>query len=161
MTEKNLQATLANASEDYLRLLTYIQDKPDGEVVEYTATEKDTGVIMDYTGKNKLRRAIIRSKREYSVIPNTGYKLACPEITMSILTFRLVGIDNKIRKAERSQKILQQAFFEQLPKDQQNNVLFIGAVFGAIRSSAEKGKNIYRKELKQLAQTTPVIPGNV
>jgi len=161
VTENKVMATLANASEDYLKLLAYVQDSEHGQILEYKKVQKETGVKMDTAGKSKLRRAIIRSKREYSVIPNTGYKMASADMTMGILTFRLVGIDNKVRKAERSQKILQQQFFEELPADQKQNVLFVGAVFGAIRQSAEQGKRLYSREHKQIAQHNPIIPSNV
>ena len=161
MSEKAVQATLAKASEDYLRLLAYVQEQPIGELLEYSKVEQATGVTMNTAGRNKLRRAILRSHFEYAVIPGVGYKLAQADMTMGILTFRLVGIDNKVRRAERAQRVLQQAFLDQLPPEEQKGVLFIGAVFGAIRQSAEKGKELYRKEPKQIAGGDPSLPSNV
>jgi hypothetical protein len=161
MSEKSIKATLAQSSQDYLKLLAYVQDKHPGDLLEYLVVATETGIKMDAGGKGKLRRAILRSHLEYAVVQNVGYKLAQPDMTMGILTLKLVGIDNKVRRAERAHQVLQEQFLEQLPPDEQKGVLYIGAVFGAIRQSADRGKELYRKEPKRLSEGSPQLPDNV
>ena len=151
--------TVAQGSEDYLKLLEYIQDQPPGVLLNYQMVWDSTGVLMDRRGRDRLRRAIRRSNREYSVVPNVGYKLANAEMVMGILSFKLMRIDNTVKNADRSHLNLQRAFLAQLTQEEARGVLFIGAVFGAIRLAAENGKRLYRKPLPALLPSSdkPVI----
>lgn len=154
------EKTVGQSSEEYLRLLGYVTEQEHGTVLEYAAVQRDTGVKMDTTGKNKLRRAILRSGREYSVMPTVGYKLADSGAVMGILSFKLMTIDNRVKSADRAQRHLQDAFLKELPEDQRKGVLFIGSIFGAIRLSAENGKRLYGKKPLQITQGNqkPILP---
>ncbi len=152
--------SIAKGSEEYMRLLAYVVDQPAGVLLDYLDVQRQTGVTMDVRGKSMLRRAILRSKKEYSVVPNVGYKLADSDICMGILTFRLCRIDNTVKRAGRAQRIIQREFLESLSEDEKKGVLFIGSVFGAIRVAADKGKRLYSQPIKLIGQeaSQPIIP---
>lgn len=158
MIKNVLEETLQNASEEYLKLLGYIMDKGDGYLLIYSDVQRETGVIMDPRGKSKLRRAILRSHREYAVLPNEGYKLAQPDMAMGILSFRLLRIDSQVKRADRAQRVIQDSFLKELTPEEKKGVLYIGAIFGAIRLAAEKGKKVYGKKRNLLIEGKPIVP---
>ena len=152
------QLTEAQASEEYLKLLVYVEEQPHGRLLEYVAVEKATGVPMDTVGRSKLRRAILRQGREYSVVTNVGFKLADAGSIMGILSSKLARIDTSVNRADRAQNIGQKEFLESLPQDQQQGVLYLGAIFGAIKVAAENGRKLYRTKRPVLNASDVSIP---
>ncbi len=158
---ENEKKSIAKASEEYMRLLAYVVEQPHGAMLSYDEVCHHTGVKMDIPGKAKLRRTILRSKKEYSVVPNVGYKLADADIATGILSFRLIRIDNTVKRADRAQRIIQREFLNDLTEDEKKGVLFIGSVFGAIRIAADKGKKLYSGQpVKMITQeaSKPIMP---
>lgn len=145
------------ASAEYIRLLGYVSDLPDGYMITYEEAQREAAVEMDRHGRSLLRQAILKCGREYAVVTGTGYKLANADLTMPIMTKRFVSIDNRIRRAEQAHKALME-FRESLTEDERRGFDFAGAVFGAIRVAAENGKHLYGKEIHQLSQGQPVLP---
>lgn len=119
------------------------QQKPEGQL-SYLQIEHGTGVKMDAAGKQRLRRSMKRMRIEYSCARNYGVTLAGPALVMPILSTRITRIDSAVRRADRSQRILQEQFFHSLSVEEQKSVLFAGAIFGAIRLAAEQGRMMYR-----------------
>ena len=151
--------TIQQGSDEYLRLVSLVAAVPHGEMIEYQAVQARTGVKMDSKGKSRLRRAILRCGREYAVLPQVGYKMAQADMAMGILTHQLGRIDNRVKRADRAQKVIQKDFYEQLGPDEQKGVLFVGAIFGAIRTSADKGRKLYAPpSVRQLAESNPIVP---
>lgn len=142
----------AQASEEFLKLLAYVESRPRGSLLEYTEVERETGIKMDLKGKSKLRRAVIRSELEYTAIPTVGYQLARADIAMSILTHRLTKIDNQVKRADRATTIINKDFYGELTPDEQRGVIFLGSVFGAIRNAAENGRKLYGQSKPQLSE---------
>ena len=153
MSDKKVRLTLAQGSEDYLKLLNYVIEQPDGAMLEYNGVHADTGVKMDKCGRDKLRRAIRRSRREYSAKPSQGYVLAEPLTVTGILAFRLARVDGQVKRAEQAHEVLQERFYDQLGEPQQRTILLLGAIFGAIRLSAENGKKLWGQDVKQISNT--------
>jgi hypothetical protein len=137
--------TIPEVCAETLRLQVYIEEQPDGAELSFEKIAYDTGISMDELNKGHLRSALRRSKREYSSIYGYGIRLADSASVMPILTTRLVKIDKTVRRGEKTQKALQERFFRSLSADDQKNVLFIGACFGAIRVAAENGKLLFQK----------------
>ena len=137
--------SVAKSSEEYLRLLTYIEQQADGVLLTYNTVHADVGIPMTLANKNKLRRAILRSGREYAVVPKVGYQLADGETAMPILVHHMAGIDNKVSRTERAHRVIERRHYDQLTPEQQAGVRFLGSVFGAIRLAAENGKKLYGK----------------
>lgn len=149
----------AKMSDEYVKLLAHVVDQPDGAILNYEEVQSATGINMDtQTNRSKLRQAILRSGKEYSVIPTVGYQLADSSTAMGILTHKLLRIDTSVRRANRAQTVVQQQFFDELDEDERKGVLFLGAVFGAIRTAAENGKKLYGKERPALTQADATIP---
>lgn len=146
-------------SEKVLILQNYIENQKDGAEISYITIEHETGVNMDQRGKQTLRRSIKRAKKEFSTIYNYGIKLASPETALSILSNKIIRIDNSVKRAEKTQLNLKKQFFHQLTAEEKKQILFAGAVFGAIRVAAENGKLIYQKKnYQQKDETKIAIP---
>jgi len=64
---------------------------------------------------------------------------------MPILSTRISRIDRAVKRGDRSQRILQEQFFNSLSAEEQKQILFAGAVFGAIRLAADQGRQLYKK----------------
>uniref|UniRef100_A0A6M3L492 Uncharacterized protein n=1 Tax=viral metagenome TaxID=1070528 RepID=A0A6M3L492_9ZZZZ len=139
-------------SEETLKLQQYITTQEDGTELSYLEIEQATGIDMNERGKQILRRGIKRARREYSTIRGYGIKLACPETTLPILSGKIIKIDRCVKRAEKTHHTLQEQFFSQLSPEEQKQILFAGAVFGAIRIAAENGKLIYKRKNAEEAQ---------
>jgi hypothetical protein len=137
--------TIGEVNQDTLKLQNHIEPKAAGTVLGYDDIQRETGIRMDTTGKARLRQALKRSRREYSCIRGYGIRLAASADVMPILSTRITRIDSAVKRADRTQKILQEQFFSSLSEHEQRKILFAGAVFGAIRIAAEQGKQIQGK----------------
>lgn len=153
-----MRKSIAVVSEETLKIQSYLGTVKDGETVDYRDIERGSTVKMDNAGKQKLRSALRRAKREYSPIRGIGIKLACPDMVVPILGNRIIRIDNAVKRADKTHKALQVQFFSSLTTEQQKQILFAGAVFGAIRIAAENGKMIYRKGKEGIGQNSIRVP---
>lgn len=158
MTQETKELRVSEqASAEYLRLIGYIHELPDGYFIEYKAAQREAGVEMNSKGRALLRKAIVRLGREYAVVPGQGFKLADPGTTMPIMTKRFLSIDSRVKRAEKAHKALRE-FRNSLSEDERRGFDFAGAIFGAIRVAAEDGKHLYGKEIRQLSQQNPIVP---
>ena len=155
---KQPKRTIPEISKETLILEEYIRTKEDGTELSFEQITHETGITMNTYNKNHLRTACKRAKREYASIYGYGIKLADDKTVMPILTNRLVKIDRTVKRGEKSQKILQEQFFNSLSEQEQKNILFIGACFGAIRAAAENGKLIYQKNNPKQIPSSMTIP---
>lgn len=147
--------TIAEVSKETLLLESYLAKKKAGEELSYNKIETDTGVTMDETGKGKLRSALRRAKLEASTIKGYGIKLADVSSAMEIVTHRLNKIDRAVKRGEKTHKTIQEQFFSSLPPDEQKEILYLGAVFGAIRVASDNGKMVYSRK-KELTNTISI-----
>lgn len=106
-------------SEEYKKLRAYLQGKPQGLMLDYAVVQQETGVIMDITGRNKLRQAIIATKRAYLCIPNTGYQLASAENTIAIERRDLKHTVSAVKKMARDVEIVSEYRMELTETDRQ------------------------------------------
>jgi len=136
---------IAEVSADTLKLQAFIEGRKPGDEITFVTVEEVTGVKMDLSGRAKLRTAIKRAKREYSALKGEGVKLADAGMVMPLLASSLIKIDRSVKRGSKRQKTLQSQFFDALSPEEQHNILFCGAVFGAIRIAAENGKLLYKK----------------
>jgi len=153
-----VKQTIANVSDYTLRIEEYLKKFDVGEELSYLRIGTDNGVKMNERGKGYLRTALKRAKLEYSPIRGYGIKLADSKTTMPILVNKLTKIDRAVKRANKSHKNLQEQFFASLTKNEQNQVLYVGAVFGAIRIAAENGKIIYTSKNTMSNTKTLQIP---
>jgi hypothetical protein len=153
-----MRKTIPQVSKETLLLQTYLERHKPGDEISFTSIEANTGVEMNYKGRGYLRTAIKRAKLEYSAIRGYGIKLADPGTTMPIMINKLDKIDRAVKRADKSHKNLQVQFFEKLSKEEQKQLLFIGAAFGAIRVAAENGKLLYQSKKSVSNAETLKIP---
>lgn len=149
--------TIAEVSEDTLKLQAYLEKQKNGAELSYMRIEHDTGVVMDSRGKGYLRTALRRAKLESSTERNVGIVLADSKNAMGIIVNKLQKIDRTVKRGEKTHKNIQEQFFHSLTPEKQREILYIGAVFGAIRVAAENGKVIYSKKPREIS-TNITIP---
>jgi hypothetical protein len=140
-----MKKTIGELSEETLKLIDFLQGQENGAVLDYLDIQAKTSVFMDAKGKGTVRRALKHLRREYSSVRGFGIKLASSESVIPIISGRIRRIDKAVRRADKSQKLLQEQFFQSLSEVDQQKVLFAGAIFGAIRLAADEGRNIHRK----------------
>lgn len=155
---KQPKQTIPEISRETLILEEYIRNKENGVELSFEQITHETGITMDQYNKNHLRTACKRAKREYSSIYGYGIKIADTKSVMPILTNRLIKIDRTVKRGERSQKLLQQQFFNSLSEQEQKNILFIGACFGAIRVAAENGRLLFKQNTPKQIPSSISIP---
>lgn len=159
--KKPTKKTIAEVSEETLKIQRLLEEQPDGKELSFDYISAKTGVTMDDRGKGFLRTAMKRAKKVYSPIRGQGVKLADSKSTMPILINKMGKIDRAVKRSEKTHKTLQEQFFSSLPLQQQKEILYIGAVFGAIRVAAENGKIVYSRK-KEISDTINIpLPPHV
>jgi len=153
--------TLAKISEESLTLINYLKDVEHGQILSYQQIEKESGISMGTpAGRSYLRTACKKLKREYSCIRGVGIKLASADTATTLIIGRLVKIDNAVKRGERTYNNVSIAFYNELSPQDQKQINFVGAAFGAIRVAAENGK-YYLKNMAKMAPANPVLPENI
>jgi hypothetical protein len=142
--------TIAQVSKQTLILQEYLEKQKAGASLSYLKIAQDTGVEMDERGKQYLRTALHRAKLESTTEIKYGITLADKDNAMEIITHKLNKVDRSVRRGERTHKNIQEKFFDSLPLEKQKEILYLGAVFGAIRVASENGRIIYSNKTKQL-----------
>lgn len=137
--------------EESIVLGKFIAEQNAGASLSYSAIEHQTRIRMDARGKQLLRAALRRRNIEYTSRRNYGIVLADAEWVAPILSTKIMRIDRAVKRGDRTQRNLQEQFFESLGLDEQKQVLFAGAVFGAIRIATEQGRLLYKKNLDRAA----------
>lgn len=140
--------TIAKISEETLKVQSFIESQKDGAELSFEKIAYETGVKMDTRGRGYLRTAIKRTRKEYSSIPKYGIKLADKDSAMPILLNKLTKIDRAVKRGSKSRDNIQEHFYRELDETTQKELLYIGAVFGAIRIAADNGKIMYSKNKK-------------
>jgi hypothetical protein len=149
---------IAQISEDSLKIEDFLSGKSAGESISYDEISHSSGVEMNLRGKNLLRTTLKRLRFEYSPIRGYGIRLADASLVMPILSDRITKIDRAVKRAGKCQQNLQVQFFNYLTLEEQRQVLFAGAVFGAIRIAAENGRMLYGKKTKTDVVRSVKIP---
>lgn len=140
-----MKKTIAELDKESIQIQEFLAIQKRGAELSYMAIEHGSGVKMDLRGKTHLRRALHRMKIEYSCTFGYGIRLADTGSVMPILSTRISRIDRAVKRGDRSQRILQEQFFNSLSAEEQKQILFAGAVFGAIRLAADQGRQLYKK----------------
>ena len=136
--------TIPEICEETKSLKDYFELKRDGDVIAFDAIEADLNIKMDYTGKQHMRSALRSLQREYAAIRGYGIELSSPANATSLVSHRLIKIDNAVKRGERAAKRCMH-FIDDMTAEDSKNMLFVTSAFGAIRASA----NLYRKQYRQ------------
>jgi hypothetical protein len=142
--------TIGEMHDDTLKIQAYLLEQANGTVLSYEQLYSATGVRMDNIGKARLKSALRSIKRESSTVRGKGIRLADAHSAISIISTRFQRIDGAVRRADKSQRILQAQFLAEMNDEDKRKILFAGAVFGAIRLAAEQGRSMH----KQLIEPT-------
>jgi hypothetical protein len=150
--------TIGELNEQSLRLAEFLRGLEPGANLSYLQIENETGVKMDMQGKGYLRRCLKRLKLEYSCRSGYGVQLANAETVMPILSTRICQIDHAVKRGNRTQKLLQEQFYDLLTAEDQRAVLLAGAVFGLFRLAADQGRPLYNKRMAMPTAISIEIP---
>ena len=101
-----MNKTVGKASEEYLRLLQFIQTQVDGAELMWLEIEQQTGVSMDISGKAKLREAVKKCHRRYEIISGLGIILDSKQNTSRIADRSVRSIVNEVRRGKDTFDIL-------------------------------------------------------
>jgi hypothetical protein len=147
----------AKISDETAKLRAYIKIKPFGAEIWYDEVEKETGVIMNYSGRQKLRAALVACHREWEVFKNLGYKLDSVENTSVIVKHRFKKVYEQVKKTSRCCDNLS-VHLPNLPEDEQLNFRYIQTITRRQEiSSEETVDKIYTKEIKKLQTQKPLV----
>lgn len=134
--------TINEVSQDTIKLEAYLEEKKPGDVLYFSEVENETGVKMTATGKGYLRTAIKRAGHLYIPVRGVGVELVSEKTATTVISHRVIRIDNSVKKAEKTTKKVADKFYEKLNNEQKNHVNFIGSVFAAIRAYSVNAKKI-------------------
>lgn len=143
--------TIAEVSKEALKIEEFLQTCKPGETIAYADIQRESGVAMNTKGKGYLRTALHRLGLEYTAIRGFGIELACGKNGFAIIGSRLKKINSSVKRADKTQKTIQDKFWSELSDEDKKRVLFTGAIFGAIKLASGSSRQLFgKKELPQL-----------
>lgn len=145
-----IKKTIAEVSAETIRIENVLKELNEGEQISYLKLEQLTGVKMDSRGKGFMRTALKRLQIEYTPIHGEGIELGSPDTATKLISTKIVRIDNSVKRAEKTVKNVHNKFFDRLDDIEKKNVLYFGAVFGAIRQHSNAAKAFFKKEQKRV-----------
>lgn len=152
--------SLFQISKETLLIEDRLKELKNGEFISYQQIENDTGVKMDNKGKSYMRSALHRLKKEYAAVRGQGIEIASIDNANTIMIGRVVKIDNAVKRGERTHKILNSEFYDQMTPDEQKQQTLIGAAFGVLRAVASNGKKVLNSSMnaKEISNhNSPVV----
>lgn len=153
-----MKNSIAEISAETLRIEEELKLFNPGQRISYHDLEKRTGVKMNYKGKQYLRAALRRSKLEYMCIYGEGIELASENTATTIISHKLVRIDNSVKRGEKTYKNVSNQFYDKLSPIEQKQINFVGAAFGAIRLAANNSRQMIREVMNGNSPQTPMLP---
>ena len=141
-----MNKTVAQISQEALRIEAIVRTLQPGEFIEYSKLEELTGVKMDTKGKQYLRTAFNRLKMEYTPVIGSGIEIAGPTNATQIIAKRVIKIDRSVRKAERTVKRISDSHYDQLSEPDKKHVNFVGALLSAVRTYSQNAKAFFKKD---------------
>ena len=150
--------SIAEISEESLKLISFFNDRQPGEEISYTEIEQGSGVRMDTRGKAFMRTALKRLGREYATHKGRGIELASPKNGLAIIANKVIKIDNAVKRGERTTRNIQRAFINVMDERDKRAVLFLVAGFGAIRLAAEQARVAFSNKKQALPEPKIVLP---
>lgn len=150
--------SLAQVSEETLLIQAWLCEQLPGTRWTYTEIESCTGVQMDMKGKERLRSAARRAQVEYACIPGRGIELASPDNGVQILAGKLSRMYTAVKRGDRCHRNIQEKFQDGMTAENKQQMLLVGAAFGAIRAATEGGRRLYapRKIAGAIQASIPV-----
>ena len=137
--------TIAEVSKQTLQIENVLEKAKAGDFITYKNLEILSGVKMNNRGKGYMRTALNRLKIEYTPIRGEGIELASPENSISIVSRRVIKIDNSVKRAEETTKRVTEQFYDQLSENEQKNVNYLSAVFASLRAYSTSAKIFFKK----------------
>lgn len=137
--------TIAEVSKQALKIESVLRSAKPGDFITYKNLEVLSGVKMDNKGKGYMRTALNRLKLEYSPVIGEGIQLASPESAISIVSKRVIKIDNSVKRAEKTTKRVTGQFYDKLTEHEQRNVNYLSAVFASLRAYSQSAKMFFKK----------------
>lgn len=148
----------APLNRDTLKLEQYVSQHEHGAVMGWVQVEHETGVRMDFTGKQRLRQAVKNQDREYEAIRAYGIRLADKHSVMPILSTCFKRIGKAVKRTARAHKNLERDFYDALPKEDQQRMRQTAAYLGAIRQTVEQGRQVHKRQPEMTATIFIPLP---
>ena len=146
---------MARVSTEYLKLVDYIKRKPDGFSLDYDLVQRETGISMtNQRNRNKLGKAIIRSKRRYLIFPGLGYQLDDPKNTMQIVDNAGIKLTRQLRRSSETTTIVTRKHISKLDVEDQGKLKAINSVYNILERKTTKFEEI---EIKTVRITEPPL----
>ena len=146
---------MARVSTEYLKLVDYIKRKPDGFSLDYDLVQRETGISMaSQKNRNKLGKAIIRSKRRYLIFPGLGYQLDDPKNTMQIVEKAGDRFINQWRRSRETTHIVTVKHISKLDVDDQGKLKTINNVYSLNDRKITKFEEIQIKTIETIGPPT-------
>lgn len=133
-----LAVSIPEREVEVARLIEYFNAASDGSTITWGQIARETGIPMNKTGRDQVRRALRRMRRPYAAVRGAGIELSSAGNTLAIMRGRFVRIDRAVRKADATRGQLAARHFEQLEARDKNSMLMLAGFFGAVRTIAKQ-----------------------
>lgn len=150
--------TIGQCSEDALILMAYLESTPPGVKLPYAQIEQDTGIEMNYNGKQMLYRALRRKKIDYDTVRGEAIIVVSADNGLKIVGKKTHKVVGAVDRATETTNRIAERFIEDMPPEKQKVLKLIQGAFGAIEIAKQQVKAIYKVEIKNIQNAKKHIP---
>lgn len=142
-----MKKTIQEVSAETLKLENILSTASPGEEFTYQKLYELSGIRMDNRGKQFMRSALNRLKLPYEVAHGVGIRVLSPDNAMTIITHKVIKIDNSVKRAEKTTKQIaaREDIMNGLYDGDRKAVTTMIGFYGTIRSFANAAKQIFKR----------------
>jgi len=145
------------ASEEYLKLISYTSDLPEGIILLYEKVETDTGVKMDAKGRRLLYKAIKYNNRVCINLRNDGYELDSLDRWHVPVSDKLHRMDNAHKSLQTTTSVIKRRYHQRMDDTNREVLSRVEAINNRCLLSSEEKKMFYQNEPVKISETKPII----
>lgn len=144
--------TVAEASEEMLRLKAYLKPFPVGSKIPYQKMENETGVKMDVDSKGRqYMRSALRSLRiAWTCIVGEGIELMSGQNSVRLQHRESAGINNRIKRASKVTEIAMEQHLEDMTPADREMTEMTASLYARHTVLAKIGERQYKKVIKTI-----------
>lgn len=138
----------AETAANRQKLAIFFGECPSGAILDWHTIEQRSGVRMNNEGRTLVRRVLYQMKKPYEARKGAGITLAAAANALRIGMSTTDRVVQAAKRGRRNTDILVEKFVNDLPKADQDRLLYTAALFGAIWNCVDDYRKLSQEKKK-------------
>jgi hypothetical protein len=141
-----MSRTIAEVSNDTLKIETVLKNSKTGDFLAYGILEDLSGVKMDNKGKGFLRTALKRLKLDYSPVRGEGIQLTDHNTASDAVVETVVKVDRAVKRGNKRVKNITKAdYFSEIESVTKKDILCVSSMLETLANHSKGAKTFFQK----------------